>query len=170
MVKTNLIRPGKEMVEVHNLDETPYTEEYNEEVITIPPKSFILMRRRHAVKFLGKIPPDAPNGTLRVKMLQIRKMGSKAPGDTLMPEFNDPEFVCHLDGTVYRTQQELDNHLVALQHLTVKKKESVTCTFCDMSFSDMDVFLKHLEIHKENMSMQKTDKKEMETDKKGAKK
>lgn len=152
-----LIKPHKQLVEVHNLDDEPYIEDFKEELIKIPAKGHIKMKRRKAVAFLASFPPNyekgLPNeGKLRRKMLEIRKLGGDGP-PVINQKSLEPEYICHLDGTKFDTKEELDRYLKRHADKVVKTKtqdEKINCPICDTIIEGNKLFMEHLVIHKEN--------------------
>lgn len=148
-----LDNPSKQMVDVYNLNNEVYEEEWKEQSISIPAKGSIKMKRREAVSFLGSYPSDIEDGIARVKMLQIRRPGEAKPAG-LAPELEQNEFVCHMDGKIFESNSQLQAHLINIGAVAVKT-EKVTCPLCDVECDSTDVLLKHLEIHKESKSTKK---------------
>lgn len=139
----------KEIVEVYNAGDKEYTEEWMDVKYTIPPKSFIKMKRRDAVNFLG----TCPGGLETIKQLEIRKDGQAIEAINLAT--NEPEkFISMKDGKEFKTQEELDKHLEQFKDEVVKddrlEKETpkaLKCPLCPKSFENMRGLKIHLNSH-----------------------
>lgn len=142
---------SKEIVEVHNLDSKAYLENYKEEDIYIPAHSFVKMKRRKAVAFLARYPKNNDDGTMKAKRLSIRRPGESFEAE-LMPELAGEELVCHLDGKVFNTQIELDNHLKKFESKVTKSTTLIKCPLCDRELDNQNLFMEHLKQHKEKES------------------
>lgn len=116
------------VVRVYNDNTYPYTERFEDEMITINPGAYLIMEENKANRFKGsfnapkKTPQGAPDPT-SYKM--IRLAPHKVEVQEVKPE--PAKFLCQFDGQEFESQEALDkyideNHLDKLQDQELAEK------------------------------------------------
>ena len=112
---------GSATVRVYNDGVATYVERYKNQDIEIPPKGFLVMKKRDAIDFLGTMSQPLPNGGWVEKNLSLHEDPAS---------IDDPpqKYVCNFDGLEFPTQEALDQHL--LQH-SKEDSKVIACPMCD---------------------------------------
>lgn len=96
---------------VWNDGKAEYREKFRGEWIVIPAKSFIEMDAKDANTFRAQFVPIVKDGLgnhLNEKALRVEKLADTAVIENPRPA----EFVCQMDGSVWPSQDALDNHIL----------------------------------------------------------
>lgn len=96
-----------EFVQVINKGGKTYKEEFKGKMIELAPGKSIKMERTEAVQFVGSVGSSNVEKGIEKNLEIIR-------GPIPVPEAIDQKFVSHLDGKVFDTQKELDDHLKSI--------------------------------------------------------
>lgn len=93
-------------VKVWNDDHRPYSEKFNDDMVTIPAKHYVVMEKPDADRFLGQFTPIKRTGTgedLYPKRLRMELIDS---GDVL----NRAQYTCMACNRQHLSDKELDAH------------------------------------------------------------
>lgn len=105
-----------QMVNVVNEGTADYVDTYRDNPVKIPAGKSIVMQRRDAIEFLGRMSLTGRDGKPVPKMLKIEPIAGEKK-----EEEKTGRFICNLDGAEFDTQEELDEYLKKFASKTVTR-------------------------------------------------